>query len=186
MKRIAFLAIILCCLAGSHVSAQFYIVPQFSIGYISINYPANNSYNLSKGSGLSIGLEVLPRYNVKEHFALQGGIGIRNAGDSNNICSGSVTFLPVFAGFRWGKELYIEADLGYNIPTNSSGLGYVTGWFGRISAGIGGDNLYLGINVDMLHLFGSKTLSYVPAGYVASDGGTHVGVYLEYAIPIKD
>ena len=170
---------------GGKVSAQWSIVPQFSLGVQTLHFPKNNSYNITSGGGITLGLDFQPRYKLSDNFFINSGIGLRYVLDSDTSTAGSISYAPLFIGVRWGEELYIEGNVGYNLPLNSSGLGYVTGWFARIGVGLGSDNISLGASLDLLHIFGVKTLSYVPAGYLPVENGTGVSVYLEYGIPLK-
>ncbi len=166
--------------------AQWSIVPQVKLGYLSYSYETPNPYLYEKGSGVALGSDVLARYNFNETFAVDGGIGIRYHNCKDSVEKNKITYAPIFVGVKWGHELFLEGHMGYNLPLNSNGLGYVTGWFARIGAGIGSDDVSLGASVDILHLFGSKTLSYVPKGYLPVSSGYGLCVYLEYRIPIDN
>ena len=170
---------------GGEAAAQWSIVPQLSLGVQSLSFPKDNNYSISSGGGATFGLDIQPRCQLADKLFINSGVGLRYILDSDTSTVGSISYAPLFIGIRWGEELYIEGNVGYNLPLNSTGLGYLTGWFARIGIGLGGDNISLGASLDLQHIFGTKTLSYVPAGYVPAEGGTGICVYLEYGIPIK-
>lgn len=89
--------------------------------------------------------------------------------------------IPIFAGFRWGREFFIDLSAGYNIPINSSDRGILSGLYGQVAIGMGSHKDYVSIGafVNVFNLSNDKVLSYVPDGYIPIYEGMSIGLYLE-------
>ena len=183
MKKLIMIPFFLTLFGFTH--AQVSIVPKLSLDMGFIRFGADTSLN----GGIAFNPDVTLRFKASEKLYLGLGAGFyRTKSDSFYGTSYSV---PVFVNLRWGKELFIDASIGYHIPLNSTGLGFVTGLYSRLGLGIfglekDGSGFNLGAYVDIFRLFGtSEILKYVPDGYVPVSSGIGLGAYMDYAIPIS-
>ncbi|MBP3763381.1 MAG: hypothetical protein J6I49_05845 [Bacteroidales bacterium] len=185
MKRLKFALLTCMTLCASMAHAQWSILPVAFWGRSSLHYPADNLYGIGSGGSSSFGLDVEARYSKDQSLQLGAGLGIRTVSKVDSLLFGSAQWIPVYVTATIGDSWFLEGSLGYNIPVGGSGLGYVTGWFASIGGGLVYAPIVISLNMDILHIFGTKTFSYVPNGYVAVDNGNLIGVKLKYIIPVS-
>lgn len=181
MKRNRLLAVILCLMLGSSLSAQFNFYPKLYGSMQTLDF-GTNDLGLEKVGNITVGIEVTGHYNLAEVFSVLAGIGVEHIFETDTTVRGDITYLPAYVGLRVGKKFYVEGVIGFDIPITSSGIGYLTGWFTRGSIAYDFGEFTIGASIDMHNLFKSKELSYVPKKYVPAKDAIGFGLFIEAKI----
>lgn len=183
MKKI-FVYLMFCFALGcTGANAQVSLATRVTLDYPHLRFFGDESEEFySEGFPLNVDLTL--RFRTSEKFAFGIGTGYyrANVGD----VYGNGHSIPLFLNLRVGEDLFLDANLGYQVPVTSTGIGFLSGFYSRIGLGISSTDkdpyLSLGAHVDLLHLFGSKVPAYVPNGYVPASFGYSIGLSLEYGI----
>lgn len=169
----------MCLLIGGSASAQFTIYPKLCGSLQTYDFGKDNPYGLKKKGCFVAGIEITAHYNLTKTLSVLAGAGGHHTFESDSSIRGDFTYIPVYLGIRFGKKFYIEGDMGFNLPVESSGIGYLTGWFGRGGFGIVFDEFTIGAYAELHNIFDSQELSYVPDGYVPVKKGIGFGAFIE-------
>ena len=183
MKRLLLISLFLTLVGYTY--AQVTIVPKLSLDMGDMRFGSDTAIY----GDLAFNTDITLRFKTSDNFYLGIGAGFFRS-ISNEFYGKSYT-IPVFINARWGNELYLDANLGYHIPLNSTGYGFLTGLYSRIGLGLcgledDGKGPNIGVYVDLLRLFWtSEVPKYVPDGYIPVSSGFNIGAYIEYSFPIS-
>lgn len=162
--------------------AQIKLAPGIIYGTQDVKFEEGNSYGMTKRSATLFGINVDIYDFMSDDFALKAGVGYHWVWESGNddeevlVPLGKITTLPLWVGLRYGETIYIEADLGYEIPINSTGYGFISGCFLKTSLGLDFDGFTLGTYLNWISVFGDSHPSFVPDVYMPASGGIGIGV----------
>lgn len=185
MKK-QYLFVLVCLLYPLSSLAQWTFRPTITLASSGLYYPDDNPYGLTEGGGFVGGLDAEFNYAINDVFSINLGTGLHYTKHVDSLYDGRASWLPIYVGGCLGKELFIEGQIGYNVPIGSSSIGYVHGLFVEVGGGLDFDELLLCLDLGFLNLLGNTDFFYVPAEYVAISSGFYLGVKIKIRFQHKD